>query len=178
MVQLTAPGAPLAASSPGLPGAPPSALPAPPPPPPDRSSSNDPSPSRWSAAHPLGRTLRLALIAAAVLGAVVFDVPLCPFAIITRHPCPGCGLTRATLALAHGQLGEALHFHPLAPVMSPLVLGAFALNAWSYVTRGRWAASETAQGKWITRVGLVLVVAMLGLWIARFFGAFGGPVPV
>lgn len=156
MNDLAVSGAPLAASSPGLPAA----------------------PSRWSAAHPFGRVLRLALIAAAILGALVVDLPLCPFAIITRHPCPGCGLTRATLALAHGHVMEALHYHPLVLVMSPVVLGAFSINALSYITRGRWAASESAQGRWITRIGLVLVVAMLGVWIARFLGAFGGPVPV
>ncbi|MFO0757843.1 MAG: DUF2752 domain-containing protein [Byssovorax sp.] len=126
----------------------------------------------------MGRALRLALLGAAILAAVVVKLPLCPFAIVTRHPCPGCGLTRATLAMAHGEWAEALHFHPLAPVMSPVILMAFAINGMSYVRTGRWQASETAQGRWLTRGALALTVAMMVVWVARFFGAFGGPVPV
>jgi hypothetical protein len=97
---------------------------------------------------------------------------------MTRHPCPGCGLTRATLALLGGDLHEALHFHPLSPLIVPLVAAAFAYNAVSYVREGRWSATEGARGRWITAGSLVLGALLLGVWIARFLGAFGGPVAV
>lgn len=109
---------------------------------------------------------------------VACGAPLCPFAIVTRHPCPGCGLTRATLALAHGHLADALRLHPLSPVMAPLVIAALAYNAAIYVKDGRIAAAEGMQGAWVTRLGIALAILMLTVWIARFFGAFGGPVPV
>ncbi|WP_437330889.1 DUF2752 domain-containing protein [Sorangium sp. So ce381] len=148
------------------------------------SSSTEASPpapsalSRWSAAHARGRAARLGT-AAAVLGLLVAcGAPLCPFAIVTRHPCPGCGLTRATLALAHGHLADALRLHPLSPVMAPLVIAALAYNAAIYVKDGRIAAAEGMQGAWVTRLGIALAILMLTVWIARFFGAFGGPVPV
>jgi hypothetical protein len=128
--------------------------------------------------HPLGRAARLGLVGGALGLALALGVPLCPFALVTRHPCPGCGLTRATLALARGQLGEALHLHPLSPVLVPLVVGVFAFNAASYVRHRRWAAAEGLQGRWLTRLGVVLFAAMIAVWIARFLGAFGGPVPV
>ncbi|WP_437594494.1 DUF2752 domain-containing protein [Sorangium sp. So ce1000] len=116
---------------------------------------------------------------AALLGILVAcGAPLCPFAIVTRHPCPGCGLTRATLALAHGHLADALRFHPLSPLMAPLVIAVLAYNAATYVKDGRIAAAEAAQGAWVTRLGVALAVLMLTVWVARFFGAFGGPVPV
>ena len=116
---------------------------------------------------------------AALLGLLVAcRVPICPFAIVTRHPCPGCGLTRATLALAHGRVAEALHFHPLSPIMAPLVIAAIAYNAAIYVKDGRVAATESVQGAWVTRLGVALAVLMVTVWVARFFGAFGGPVPV
>ncbi len=128
--------------------------------------------------HGLGRTLRMALICALLLGLVIIRAPLCPFAIVTRHPCPGCGLTRATLALAQGHIHEALHFHPLVMIVSPLVILGFGYNAYGYIRQGRWSAAESLQGLWITRFAIVLGVAMVGVWLARFLGAFGGPVPV
>ena len=135
-------------------------------------------PSLFSTCHPLGRAARLALVGSAFSIALAWDVPLCPFAVLTHHPCPGCGLTRATLALARGELGEALAFHPLSPLLAPLVLSIFAYNAVNYVRKGRWAAAEGIQGRWVTRLGLALFVAMIAVWIARFAGALGGPVPV
>lgn len=120
----------------------------------------------------------MAGIGALLLGLVIIRAPLCPFAIITRQPCPGCGLTRATLALAHGHIDEALHFHPLVMLISPLVILGFTYNAYGYITQGRWTAAERLQGLWLTRFAIVVGIAMIGVWIARFLGAFGGPVPV
>ncbi|KYF59461.1 DUF2752 domain-containing protein [Sorangium sp. So ce542] len=134
--------------------------------------------SAWSAAHPRGRAARLGAIAALLGLLVACGVPLCPFAIVTRHPCPGCGLTRATLALAHGHVSEALRLHPLSPIMAPLVLAAIAYNAAVYVKDGRIAATESVQGAWVTRLGVALAILMVAVWVARFLGAFGGPVPV
>jgi hypothetical protein len=131
-----------------------------------------------STSTPLRRAMRLGLVAIAFAGAVAFDVPLCPFAILTRHPCPGCGLTRATLALLHGHLGEALHLHPLVLVVSPLVALALTWNAISYVRRGRWSATEGLRGRWITTAVGTLGVLLIAVWVARFLGALGGPVPV
>jgi hypothetical protein len=131
-----------------------------------------------SPSHPLGRAARLGLIGGALVIALALNAPLCPFAILTHHPCPGCGLTRATLSLARGHLGEALRFHPLSPVLAPLVLGALGFNAVIYVRQGRWSAAEGIQNRWLTRLGLALFAVMIAVWIARFFGAFGGPVAV
>jgi hypothetical protein len=101
-------------------------------------------------------------------------MPLCPFAAITRRPCPGCGLTRATLALAQGHVREAVAFHPLAPLISPLVVGFVGYSMVTYVREGRWPAL----GRRMAAAGIALWALLVGVWIARFFGAFGGPVPV
>jgi len=124
------------------------------------------------------RAARVAGIAAFFAGTIVFSIPLCPFALLTRHPCPGCGLTRATLALMHGHVADALHFHPLSIVVAPLVVVAVGYNVALYVWAGKTAAAEALQGPWVTRLAAVLAVIMVAVWIARFFGAFGGPVPV
>lgn len=124
------------------------------------------------------RAARLFALAAAIGLVMALGIPMCPFAIITRHPCPGCGLTRATFALAHGHIREALHLHPLCLVISPLVIGLITYNALVYLRDGRVAAAESSKARWVTALGVALAALTVGVWIARFFGAFGGPVPV
>ena len=60
----------------------------------------------------------LVLVAAALVPPAWLDggPPLCPFRWATGLPCPGCGLTRSVVALAHGDLSGAWFFHPLGPL--------------------------------------------------------------
>ncbi|AKT39893.1 uncharacterized protein CMC5_040440 [Chondromyces crocatus] len=111
-------------------------------------------------------------------GAVALRIPLCPFAIVTRHPCPGCGLTRASLELAQGHVGAAMHLHPLSLVLVPVVALVLGYNLLAYVKDGRVAAAESLQGRGATAIAVVLGALGIIVWVARFFGAFGGPVPV
>jgi hypothetical protein len=129
----------------------------------------------------------VALLAAPFALGIAAKVPLCPSAALLGIPCPGCGLTRATLALLHGDLASALRFHPLVFVLAPAYLGLLAMVAIGYV-RGTpvWATGGAAPGqprgllfsKTVTRLTWVLVVLVFAVWISRFFGWFGGPVPV
>lgn len=50
-------------------------------------------------------------------GAIAGLPSLCPFQALTGAPCPGCGLTRSFVCLTHGDLGQALHWHLLGPVL-------------------------------------------------------------
>lgn len=62
--------------------------------------------------------------------------PTCPFLALTGWACPGCGTLRAVHALAHGELGTALHRNPLT------VLAVAALA----VLWVRWAGSRLRGG--------------------------------
>lgn len=126
----------------------------------------------------LGRLTRVALVFGALGTAVALELPLCPFAITTGKPCPGCGLTRAGLALLFGDLNAALAFHPLSPLLVPLVALFVGANALAYAAQGRWAVAEGLRGRPATVASLLLGALLLGVWVARFLGAFGGPVPV
>lgn len=84
---------------------------------------------------PWGGLRRNWLLLAPLAGlAAVFTIPfgpaptICPFALITGIPCPGCGLTRAVVALGHGDLGTAIAFHPLVGVVLAWLTGAWLVG--------------------------------------------------
>ena len=72
-----------------------------------------PAASEWVAATGVG-----ALGVAALLSPeTVADGPvICPFRLLTGLPCPGCGLTRAWVYLAHGWWRESVLVHPFGAV--------------------------------------------------------------
>jgi hypothetical protein len=126
-----------------------------------------------------GAPRRAALAAGLALGVGVLlsTVRTCPMAIVLRVPCPGCGMTRAALALARGDLRAAWTLHPLAIVVVPALALLLATQGWSYVARG-----ALPNNAWMDRFGVpavwVLAALMTAVWIARFFGWHGGPVAV
>ena len=129
------------------------------------------------------RHVLAALILAGALGlfgaVLASGVVRCPTALLLGVPCPACGTTRAARALLAGDLGGAMRMQPVAPLVL-LVLGTLAVRSvWLVGRRGH--AREVLEGT----VGRVLVslivvstVAELVVWGLRWFGMFGGPVPV
>jgi len=101
------------------------------------------------------------LLAAAVLGeparaALAEDGPGCALRTLSGIPCPFCGMSHATVALAGGDLAGALAWHPLAPLLLPLSILA-GIDA----ARGRRA--------WLLRPGAARVVlaAIAVVWAVR-----------
>lgn len=141
-------------------------------------SSPAASPPPPSTLPPARRAAHLAGLAIVLGTALALKLPVCPFAAITHHPCPGCGLTRATVALLRGDVHAALHFHPLVVVVSPILAVVVTAHAVSYVRRGRAAVLDGLPPLWATALVSLLAVVLVAVWIARFFGAFGGPAPV
>jgi hypothetical protein len=129
------------------------------------------------------RALLVTGIASTITGAALAGAPLCPMAALFGVPCPGCGLTRATLALLHGNLGAALHLHPLVFVLTPTYGLAIGVAVLTYV-RGVSASASAARAQSLvssrafTWAAAALLALVVGVWAARFFGAFGGPAPV
>lgn len=120
-----------------------------------------------------GRVLLLGLSLLPMLVLGLLDSPLCLTAVLFHLPCPGCGLTRATLRLLAGDWRGALVLHPLAPIVSPLVVGGLGYVAVRYVVTG-----NTSVGRPFVWVAALLSAALFALWVARWLGAFGGPVVV
>lgn len=124
---------------------------------------------------PAQRSQRLALwllVTAAGVGAFValgyFSLPggrdasICISRRFLNLPCPGCGLTRATAALARGDWLAVWNFHPLAPLL--LAQGAFFWGL-VLVRIGKGTASIWPEIKppWL----LANVGALLAIWLVR-----------
>ena len=128
-----------------------------------------PSPTR-----PFGRLVRLGVYVLPLAILFALGLPTCPYALALHQPCPGCGLTRATMSLLAGDLHGALALNPLAPIVCPVGVTMSAYGVLSYLIRGRVGL----ESKGVALVGTTLCLALFAVWIARWFGAFGGPVPV
>ena len=102
----------------------------------------------------------------------------CPLAATFHVPCPTCGATRSTLALLSGDFSGAL-LNPVAPVLVVL-LGGFAFRLVYVAARdGNIRAFDQHRivRAMLRAFVLTMAVALL-VWILRFFGLLGGPVPV
>lgn len=109
-----------------------------------------------------------ALCSAVLLASVLLPLPaqgailglpsICPFHNLTGLPCPGCGLTRAFVCCAHGQLLAALGYHPLGPALFGATL-FFGLNALlgretpRIPNRFLWLATLIFGACWALRLG-------------------------
>jgi hypothetical protein len=87
--------------------------------------------------------------------------PACPVKTFAGIPCPGCGTTRAALALADLDLAAAFAVSPLAAAAwCGLILGGFAAGALAFSGRGVPALPKpTAAGDWAFRIAVVGAVA-------------------
>jgi Protein of unknown function (DUF2752) len=124
------------------------------------------------------RAAKLGALFGSIAALLALGAPGCPVAFFLRVPCPGCGLTRATLRLLHGDLHGALAFHPLVLLAMPAAVAFMGTNSVVYVVSGRWGYADGLQGRALTWGAGLLALLMAVVWVARFFGAFGGPVAV
>ena len=91
-------------------------------------------------------------------------VPGCPFHALTGVPCPGCGTTRAALALARGDVPAAFGWNPLAAAAF-LFGGAACLLAPWWVVAGRPLPSLARVLSWRARIALVAALAANWAWL-------------
>ncbi len=113
-----------------------------------------------------------ALLIAVILGGLealwpafeMGDLPVaCAFRRVTGTPCPGCGLTRAWVALGRGAVGESLIFHRLGwIVMLYVALQTIRHALWLSVER--WRKAIERAGRWLDRGLILLAVALFANW--------------
>ena len=113
---------------------------------------------------------------AAGLGALfIFVGWTCPIRAVVGQPCPTCGMTRALRLAVRGDVAGATRLHPLVWIVVPFVGAWLAIELAGFVRTGAWGASARVRHG---TTALVTIASLLfALWIARFCGALGGPVP-
>jgi len=110
--------------------------------------------------------LRKWLVISLALGAVVMaalvrgnfrGLPPCPLHSTTGLYCPGCGVTRATRALMHGDLVTALQMNMVAIILMPFlaIVMAREIIAWGW-QRPEWRAGTG--GRWGIGLGFAVII--------------------
>lgn len=90
----------------------------------------------------------------------------CPFLNLTGLPCAGCGLTRAFLYIAKGQLARAAYMNPMAFPIIGFVL---------YCAYFRYVKGTEIKGFKV--LFITLVVCMLVFYVVRMYLYFPDRVP-
>lgn len=109
--------------------------------------------------------------AAAQVGLTLLHLPgwSCPFYALLGIPCPGCGLTTATVHLLKGDWHGAMQLHAFAPVlvivMTLILVGCIlpVTSRQKLVEKVRWVEQKTG-------VSTVLLVGLLLYWGVRLLG--------
>ena len=98
----------------------------------------------------------IAAVSPATGAVIVSGTPRCPMLFLTGIECPFCGMTRASVALARGDVQSALAYHPIAPLVLAGVLFLLAV-----IALGRTNALLRGQRP------LLLLGAIAVLWVLR-----------
>lgn len=85
--------------------------------------------------------------------------------------CPGCGLSRSFVCLAHGDPRAALRLHRLGPVLYLFLAVLSGLYIWRLTRPGcRW---PPAIGPWVHWGGWLMILAILGNWVVGTLFCWG-----
>lgn len=112
----------------------------------------------------------LAVTAAIHFGLILLGLPSwqCPIRSGLGIPCPGCGLSRATLELLHGHFEHALRIHAFAPIVvgiGGLVLTAIVLPRSSRIELIRIVDRIERR----TGITIAILSSFLVYWLIRLF---------
>jgi hypothetical protein len=79
--------------------------------------------------------------------------------------CPGCGLTRSFISMAHFRLADAFRFHPVGPFLFAVGLAQFPYRAVQLVRKARGLAPLNLRASpWML---WALVAALFLQWAVR-----------
>lgn len=90
----------------------------------------------------------------------------CPIFHTFGVPCPGCGMTRATLSLFRGDLRQALTLHAYAPIflVALIFITVCTIAPRNYVAR---IVTRTETLESYTGITTILLGGLIVYWLAR-----------
>lgn len=100
-----------------------------------------------------------AAVMLALVGGMPFALPMPTHSVGVVDPT--CGLTRASIAIARGDLASAWRFNPAAFVLAGIGVAVAVRTVWG-LTRHRWATIRLP----MTAPRIAMVVVMLAGWWA------------
>ena len=90
-------------------------------------------------------------------------ITICLIHRLLGIPCPGCGLTRATIAFCHGDLVSAIQLNPLVLVVVPAL--AITPIALAIVPKESYIFFKRAEDFFSKRTGIIILCLFLAsLW--------------
>lgn len=104
---------------------------------------------------------------------VVAGQTRCPFRALTGLPCPGCGLTRSFVMLAHGDVGQAFSYNFFGPIFFAVIVVAVGFAIASLVSR-RPAVLNKFRDWVASPVGMVILGVWMAYGVARIVDAATG----
>ncbi len=124
---------------------------------------------------PISPVLRDRKFAFALVGATGLHVALvslslpswaCPFFQLTGIPCPGCGLSRATVLLLKGDLAGSFRFHAFAPLfLIAIVALILSVLLPKSIIQPAIARAELTERK--TGLTALILAGLILYWLAR-----------
>lgn len=67
--------------------------------------------------------------------AMMGKVILCPFRLITKLPCPGCGMSRAFLSIGQLKFQQAINYNIFSPLLFLLIISYLIPNFYNAVIK-------------------------------------------
>lgn len=95
----------------------------------------------------------------------ISPIPPCLFHTLTGQPCPFCGGTRSFVAMAHGNVGAAVHVFPLGPLLFVALVLAVGYSIWSLATGRRVNVSIDPGAR--RAVTVLLLAVLVANWMSK-----------
>ncbi len=91
---------------------------------------------------------------------------LCTYHRLTGYDCPGCGMTRSFISMAHGQWQRAWHYHPFGSILFLYIAAQIPFHIWQ-ILRQRWGRTLLRVEPWHSRLVIAFLILFLGFAIWR-----------
>ncbi len=94
---------------------------------------------------------------------------LCTYHRLTGYDCPGCGMTRSFISMAHGQWQQAWHYHPFGSILFLYIAAQVPFQTWQIMRLRRGRALLRVE-PWHSRLVIAFLILFLGFAIWRLLG--------